>query len=136
MGLPWHYWVVFFIAMLIGNGIFAWRKSRGHFDSFGKTKLFFAQGACILLPMLVIGVPYGIWSFSGFHVADARNAERMIENTFLEGDDVTSADANFIVTGRSTMKGHIQLQFSDGTSALSQCFAEMGMNDEYLINCE
>tara|TARA_B100000929_G_scaffold41910_2_gene29894 strand:- start:13735 stop:14145 length:411 start_codon:yes stop_codon:yes gene_type:complete len=136
MDHPWHYWLVFFVIMLIGNGIFAWRKSQGHFDGLSKARMFFAHGACVLLPMLVIGVPYGIWSFSGFHAVDARNAERMIENTFLEGGDVTSADANFILTGRSTMKGHVQLQFADGTSALSQCSAEMGMNGEYLINCE
>ncbi|WP_298841995.1 hypothetical protein [uncultured Salinicola sp.] len=136
MGNSWHYYAFMAVTMLIGNALFAWRKGQGHFDGFGKGKLFLAQGVCILAPIVLIGIPYASWSLSGFQQADARDIERMMEDKYVSDDSIMSADADFIITSRSTMKGNVSLGFVDGTSDIAKCNADMGTDGKYLVSCE
>lgn len=136
MILPWYHFVFLMISIISGTILFSINRSRRNFEVYGKIKLFFTQFFYLLIPTIIFGIPYFLWISSGFVEGDARNAETMMENQFLAGGDVISADANFIVTSHKTMKGHVQLQFNDGSVALAKCTAEMGSNGKYLIDCE
>ena len=136
MGRPWHFYAVLFSAIIIGNILFEWRRSLGHFEGMTKRKTELARSVCVLAPMLLIGIPYMIWAHSGFRQIDARNVESMMEKEYLAGGDILSADADFIITSRTTMKGHVQLDFANGRSEMAHCEADIGTDGNYLVSCE
>ncbi|PZU17648.1 MAG: hypothetical protein DI591_02340 [Citromicrobium sp.] len=130
----WHYYVVMGICLVVAFGLQTLAVRNPEFPSYSPAKRFFTRLFSFVPPAFFIFLPYTIWAHSGFQPADARNAEGMMVQQYLD-DGTQRAEAHFIVKDRDTMAGLVDVTFADGSLSSVQCKADMGEDGQFLVSC-
>lgn len=134
-GHPWHYYVVMFIILLTAQILRHFMLRKDEYKYATKFKRFVLMSFCWLPGLVFIGFPYKVWEVSGFHERDAREAEQLMVNRYVQ-QGAQTVDARFIISDHSSMIGLINIQYPDGRVASDKCKAEKSdSGDEFLIFC-
>lgn len=131
---PWHYYVVMGLCAATGGALQALAMRNPDFAYYSGVRKFFTRAFCFAVPAVLVFLPYMAWTISGFRQADARTAEKLIIEQYLEGG-AQKVEADFIVKDRNTLTGMAKVTLADGTMITLPCQAEMGEQRQFLVFC-
>lgn len=130
----WRFYVVIILGNILGAGLYALKSRQLEFKDSSRRKMLLLYAICSFAAMFLVATPYLAWQLTGFHPADARAAERVIVQRYLD-NGAQSADVHFIVKDRSTLLGYATVTFPDGSSVTTSCHADKGESEEFVATC-
>lgn len=132
--LPWQFYIVLVIMAVASNLLYMLKSKQDDFAHYGGWKKAWVRAVSIMVPLVLIGLPFNIWWFSGFQPADARTAEKIITQNYL-ANGAQQVEVHFVVKDRDNLTGYANVGFPDGSAITTKCQAEMGEDGQFLAFC-